>query len=127
MASRKKSDLLPAHQPFASLDRFWQTSVERHPGGKVSTFLAYLTYVAWYVNEYEAGPSADWDEFRRWYHERNIDWTPDTDDTKWFTDVQIVRTLPFMLSTEETDSLCEELARTLTSDAKVRHFSVPRQ
>lgn len=121
MAKRNNNELLPECQPNGSLDRFWQSSIKSHAGGRVSTFLAYLTYVAWYVNTYEAGPSADWEEFKDWYFARNIKWTGESDDTKWFLDVQIVRSLPFMLTEEETDSLCAELSRTLKPEVWARH------
>ena len=121
MPRKRNSDLLPECQPAASLDRFWQSSVVSHPGGRVSTFLTYLTYTAWYINEHEAGPSADWEDFKKWYFSRKLDWEGETDDTKWFKDIQIVRTLPFMLSEEETDSLLAELSRTIKPEAWARH------
>lgn len=126
MSHKKNSDLLPDCQPDASLDRFWHDSVAQSPGGRVSTFLAYLTYVAWYINQYEDGPSASWLEFKEWYHSRSIKWAGNTDDTKWFTDVQLVKPLPHILSEEETGSLCADLARTLTPETKTRYFSAER-
>lgn len=110
-------ELLPECQPLGSLQRFRDECIINKSGARIPSTLAYLTYALWFIDQYNDGPSAEYQEFRECCHEIGLRFSIDQDDVSWMADCTLVKTLPHFLSEEETESLMTSLSRTLTTKA----------
>ena len=85
---------------------FWNEAPDR-----VSDMLAYLTYVAWYIDIYEAGPSASYEQFVSGIRLVGLKIERDQSDIRWIVDVTLKKTPIDFMSSDERQTFANILSR----------------
>jgi len=96
-------------KPENSLTIFWEECTSPQIGSRISEMHVYLSYVAWYVNIYEAGPSASYDKFLDWLRKSKMPYNMGQDDVRWIKDVKLTKTFLHFLTSEERTVLSDML------------------
>lgn len=96
-------------KPENSIALFWEECTAPKMGAKISEMHIYLSYAAWYINIYEAGPSASYDKFINWLRRSNLDYNMGPDDVRWVKNVTLTQTFMHYMTAEETDVLSKIL------------------